>query len=150
MFGMMRGVLVQGSALAGLGVAAFALRRIRMVSPHPIVLHECPELVHQFPDLAAAASQLATLDNDPALRAVVRKLAEIVRLDAAQGASAQWSISRLSAEIVHDAECMCRAAPIAASDAVFRAALTCRDEVVPQLQGQLDDLLHNHLLARGM
>jgi hypothetical protein len=146
---MLRGMLVQGSALAGLGVAALALRRLRTAPPHPIVVEECPELVQRFPDLATAASQLADLGDDAALRALVRKLASIVRLDAARGPTAQWSISRLSSEVVHDATRMCRAAPVASSDEVFRAALHCRDEVVPLLQGQLDDLLHNHLLARG-
>ena len=55
----------------------------------------------------------------------------------------------LDAEAVRDADAMCVAAPKAASDEVFRAVLACRDEVVPQLRGQLDDLLHNHLLERA-
>ena len=69
--------------------------------------------------------------------------------DASGGPAAQWRISRLSAEVVRDAKALCVAAPKATSDEVFRAVLTCREEVVPQLQGQLDDLLHNHLLARA-
>ena len=140
--------IAQGTALAGLGAAAFALRALRSAAPHPLVADECPELVRAFPDLALAASQLATLDDEAALRALLGKLREVVRLDATRGAAAQWSISRLSAEIVRDAERMCANAPVAHSDEVFRAALTCREEVVPLLQGQLDDLLHNHLLAR--
>ena len=97
-------------------------------------------------DVAEALELRAAGIDAPVLAWLHDPLAD---LDAAGGPAAQWRISRLSAEVVRDAEALCVAAPKATSDEVFRAVLTCREEVVPQLQGQLDDLLHNHLLARA-
>lgn len=144
---MWRTVAVQGSVIAGMGTAALLLRHLRGPKVHPVVA-EREELCRKHPDLAASASAFAELGDDRGLRALLDLLCEIGRLDAVGGAQAQWDISRRNAEAVRLAEDLCRRAPVATSDEVFRAALSCQDEAVPRLRGQLDDLLHNHLLAR--
>ena len=138
---------LQASFLGALGLGAYALRCLSREALHPLVA-ERTTLVKRYPALCACVSKLHTLGDERALATLVDKLGSIAELDAARGPAAQWQISRLSAEVVREARDMCRRANTAGSDEVFRAVLTCTDEVVPQVQGHLDDLLHNHLLAR--
>lgn len=144
---MTRPLALQASLFAALGMGAYALRRLASTPLHPRVAERGALL--RYPALATAASQLAAVGCGTGFDALLTKLCAIADLDAAGGPAAQWRISRLSAEVVRDAEALCVAAPTVTSDEVFRAVLTCREEVVPQLRGQLDDLLHNHLLARA-
>ena len=99
------------------------------------------------PALAASLSAGALGDAgrlEPTSTSSTRSL----RLDATSSPAAQWEIARTNTRIVQAATDMCTSVPASHSDALFRAVMTCREEVVPQIRGQLDDLLHNHLLAR--
>lgn len=145
MWARVRPLVVQGSLMAGLGVGLYALRSAVTAPLHPSLA----ALGRSYPGLAAAASALHALGDEAGFARLVAKLEEIARLDVARGPAAQWQISRLSAEVVRDARELCRRAPAAESDAVFQAVLQCTDETVPQIQSHLDDLLHNHLLARA-
>lgn len=140
-------VALQTSLFAAVGVGLYALRRFGGASLHPVLV-EYPELVRRFPGLAATVSELGRLGNDAGLRALLQKVQQIVDMDLRRGPGAEWKISRLSSEVVRDADAMCVAAPKTSSDELFRAVLACRDETIPQLRGHLDDLLHNHMLAR--
>jgi hypothetical protein len=143
-----RALAMQGALFGAIGLGALALRRMTITPSHPSVARRA-ELLQHAPALAAAASELALVDEEGArLEALLDDLVRIVRLDRQGGPAAQWRMARLSAKIVRDAEAMCRAAPIAQSERVFRAVMVCREETVPKLRGLLDDLLHNHLLAR--
>lgn len=142
----LQALALQAGFFAAVGLTAYALRRLAATPLHPRVAERGDLL--RFPAMAATVSQLAALGDVARLDALLDKLCEIARLDAGGGSAAQWRISRLSAEVVRDADAMCVAAPTATSDEIYRAVLTCREEVVPMLRGQLDDLLHNHLLAR--
>lgn len=146
---MAKPIVLQAGFFASLGLGAYVLRRLSTPVTHPTVAEACPRLPVEFPALAAALSQLATLGDDTALRALVEKVARVVELDSANGPASQWKISRLNTEILKDARAMCRAAPSARSDEVFRAVLDCESEALPQIEGQLEILLHNHLLARS-
>lgn len=145
---LVRPVLLQAGVFAALGGALYAMRKLSNDVVHPLVA-QYPDLVRRHHGLAVTASRLATLGNAEAFKRVVAALAAVDEADAQGGTTAQWRISRLSAEAVREAKAMCARAPTARSDEAYRAALVCADEVVPQLQGHLDDLLHNHLLARG-
>ena len=146
---MARPLALQASLFGALGLGAYVLRRLSTPALHPVLAEEHPEIAAHSPALAATASQLATLQNEAGLRDLVRKIAEVVRLDLAGGPTAQWRISRLNTDIVNDARSLCARAPRASSEDLFRAVLDCQNETIPQLQGHLDNLLHNHLLARS-
>lgn len=139
---------MQAGLLSALGAGLYTLRYLARPALHPLVAARVV-LAERHPALAAALSQLGTLGNDAAFAALLAKVDAILALDAQGGPAAQWQISRLSAEVVRDADALCKTPLAARSDEVFRAVLTCKDEAVPQIRGQLDDLLHNHLLARS-
>ena len=144
-----RPVALQASFFGALGVGAYVLRHLSKPSLHPLVM-EHNDLSTQYPALASSASKLAALDDAEGFRLVVEKLARVVQLDRARAPEAQWQISRLSSEIVADAVRMCgdsmKRTP---SEEGLRRVFECQEDVVPQLRGHLDNLLHNHLLARA-
>lgn len=142
-----RAVALQTSLFATVGVAAYVLRRITTPSLHPLV-SEQTLLRTRHPALAASVSQLCALKNDDAFRKILMRIVEIAHLDESRALNAQWRISRLSADVVEDAKAMCLSVPTEQSEDLFRAVLMCTEEAVPQMQTHLDNLLHNHLLAR--
>ena len=71
-------------------------------------------------------------------------LARVAELDAAGGPTAQWHLHREGAEAVRGLRAALRRA-LASGD--YRAALACREDVLPQLERHLETILHNHLLA---
>lgn len=145
---MMRPVALQASILGGLGLGAYALRRLSTPALHPMVA-ERVDLVRHSPALAATVSQLAAIGDEDGLRRLVDKLVRVVHIDLALGPAAQWQISRLNTEIANDAKRMCRTVSVAHSNEMFRIVLDCQNEVIPQMQTHLDNLLHNHLLSRS-
>lgn len=142
----MRPYVLQASLFAALGMGAYTLKRFGSTPLHPILLRY-PELVQMYPMLASNLSQFSQLGDDDGLEEIVRRVVEIVRLDASPDLSAQWHISRMNSELIKDVERWCCRTPRAHSDERFRAVLTCTDELLPQLIKHLDDLLHNHILA---
>ena len=142
-----RAVALQAGFFASMGLGAYALRRLMHEPLHPLLAAR--EASDRYPSLAASLSQLATLGDDEGLRRCLAFFDEIAELDAStRRLDAQWKISRASAELVREAKDMCERVHASASDDVFRAVLTCTDEVVPQLESHLETVLHNHLLAR--
>ena len=139
-------VAMQASLFATLGLGAYALRRLTHEPLHPIVM-EHSNVVARYPSLAAAVSRLHVLQNDEGLRHILEQLSRIAEMDAGRSPAAQWQISRMSGDVARDARAMCRKASESKSEEMFRAVLTCTDEVVPQIEGHLENLLHNHLLA---
>ena len=143
-----RPVTLQASLFGSIGIGLYALRRLTAVELHPSVREGCPDLVANYPALAATTSRMATVADDDEMQRLVKKLSLIAELAANTGNhAAQWHLSRLNAEVVNDAHQICRRA--ARDGTTFREASEAQEDVVPQLQGHLDDLLHNHLLARS-
>lgn len=140
-------VALQGSLFAILGMGAYAMRRLLHEPLHPLVM-QYTSVVARQPSLAGCVSRLSVLNDLDGLDAILHRLSEIVDLDASPSPAAQWQISRKSGEVVQEAREMCRRVSAATSEEMFRAVLTCTDEVVPQLEGHLQNLLHNHLLSR--
>ena len=142
-----RPVALQASLFGAIGIGLYAMRRLTAVELHSSV-RESADLVANYPALAASTSRMAIIANDDEMQCLVEKLSLIAELGANTGNhAAQWHLSRLNAEVVHDAHQICRRA--ARDGTTFRAASECQEDVVPPLQGHLDDLLHNHLLSRS-
>lgn len=138
-------VAMQTALFGAIGAGVLVLRKLTKTPLHPLVSAR-PELA-RHPVMAHAASRFADLGDEAAFVRLLDKLEAIASLDAVRLPATQWKISRMSADVVRDAESMCARAPVVQSNDAFRAVLTCRDEAIPQLQSELDNLLHNHLLA---
>lgn len=138
--------LLQAGFFAVMGVGLNALRALTTQTIHPLVTGE----ITMHPGLAMAMTQLANLQQDRDLQRLVQDINEILRLDSSQTLSAQWWISRKNADVVKRARKLCQDVKHHESDTLFVEAMTCSEEVVPQLEGHLDNLLHNHLLARSV
>ena len=141
-------MLAQVGALAGIGAAArWRATGARAAAAAPGGGRRAPLTRHRA--LAATLTQLAVLGQPEAYAALLDVVAEVVTLDETRCGASQWKIARRSGEAVRRARAMCAEFPItsSSSDETFRAVLLARDELVPRLQSQLDDLLHNHLLG---
>ena len=141
----MGAVVQQASFFGAMALGAYTLKLLNRKPLHPLV-KEKPELCTHSPVLASLLSQLHCLDDEPGLRRLVEKTADLVAHDKAGRLSAPWRISRLSSDIVRDAKALCDQTKKTDSDELFRNVLFCTEEIIPQMESQLDDLLHNHLL----
>lgn len=145
---MMRPIALQASFFGALGLGAYVVRRLSSPVLHPVVAQHT-HLVQHLPALTATISQLGALGSDESLASLVKKVLCVVDLDQSHSPTAQWQIARLNSEIVEDAKRMCHVLSTTHSDELFRTVLDCQQEVVPQLEAHLDNLLHNHLLERA-
>lgn len=141
---MLKPILQQASFFGVLALGAFTLKQWNRIPMHPIV-QESQILVQHAPNLASLLSLLAGLGLDEELRRLVRKTQTVVEHDRRRTLASQWHISRMSSELVHDAKAMCKQHSLP-SDDIYRTMLFCEQEVIPQMEQQLQDLLHNHLL----
>lgn len=141
-------VLLQGAFIAALGVGAKSLRYLSRTPMHPL-LNEYPD-VAKHPPLQAALTQIAHLGHDVSTRRILEATRGVLQHDAASLPSSQSHITRLSQSIMEIAKRTCEEVDCAGSDEMFRRVLDCQQEAIPQLQVQLDDILHNHLLSRTL
>ena len=141
-------VALQAAFFGTLGLGAYALRRLTAAEPHPLLVSDFADIQEHCPNLAATLSQLGGMVDEDALRDMLVVMRRILVADRSSGPRAQWEISRDSAELLRLAKAACAKAPL--SDDAYRASMRAQQDTLPQLQGQLDDLLHHHLLARGV
>ena len=146
---LVRPMAMQAGFFASLGVGAMMIRRLSAVHVHPMVLEHAPAVVRRFPAMAITLTPLLELGDEDAFLRLLGMLTTIEGLDRDGGPAAQWQISRLSTKAIAVVNNMCDKAQRARSDAMFHAVLTCREEVVNQLEVHLQNLLHNHLLTRA-
>lgn len=135
---------------AGVGAAYLVVRRCATRPLDPAVAAHAA-LAQDFPALAETLSDLRTLREDGLEALQERLLAQIAYvcdLDRKADATTPWLISRGCAEAVRTAEQLCGSVRPGASVDAYAEALRYRDEVLPQLQTHLDNLLHNHLQKR--
>lgn len=142
-------VVLQASFFASLGLGALALRRLTATALHPVLCAEYPELVERHANLAATLTQVAPAVDEVTFRAVLDLMRSIAAAEAAAGPRAQWDITRDSAKLLALVRAATSRTTAQTTEAAFRSSLLVQEDVLPQLQGQLDDLLHNHLLSRG-
>ena len=131
--------------MAAVGLGIHTLSGMRKVELHPLVVGE----VAAYPGLAMALTQLAALGNDAGIESIVEEVNSILLLDGSKALSAQWMISRKSASVLKHARRLCASVNSCESDSKYRTVLLCSEEVIPQLESHLDNILHNHLLSRG-
>lgn len=140
-------VVLQGSVLAAVGYGLSLLRDGKSSDLHP-VLASHPRLSTKYPTLAELTSQLSCMGNEPAFHKIARTICMIEEFDDKGGPSAQWHIQSLSLSVVREMKHMCSHVPTR-SDELFRSALRCREEVIPAIEEQLENLLHNHIQERS-
>lgn len=140
-------ILLQGAFFGGLAFGARALRKFVETPLHPLV--EARPDIASHPGIASTLSQLARLENPVALESVMNSVSCFLQEDRSEAPAAQWRMSRMCTKIISDAKYMLGSTNMTASDEMFRLVLSCNDEVIPQLETHLDDILHNHLLRRA-
>lgn len=138
-------LMMQAGLMAAVGLGIRTLSSLRKHHVHPLVVGE----VAAYPGLAMALTQLAALGDDERTESLVEEVNSILLLDGSKALSAQWLISRKSASVMKQARQLCGSVNSCESDTRYRDVLMCSDEVLPQLESHLDNILHNHLLSRG-
>ena len=136
---------MQAGLMAAVGLGIRTLTSLRKVEVHPLVVGE----VAAHPGLASTLTQLSALGDDACIESLVEEVNSILHLDGSKALSAQWLISRKSASVMKQARRLCSSTNSCESDSRFRTVLMCSEEVLPQLESHLDNILHNHLLSRG-
>lgn len=136
---------MQAAFLGAIYKGAQSLRVFVQNPTHPLVL-EKPEITGAMRD---TLSQLAFLDHPVAMQVVLEKCCNIVRMGESRDLKAQSSMSRMIADVENDIKHMLGSVDVTSSDKKFRLVQVCKEEVVPLLTAQLDDVLHNHLLDRA-
>jgi hypothetical protein len=144
---MARPILLQGAFLGGLAFGARVLRNFVTIPLHPSVVARPDIACHT--GIASTMTQLARLDNPLALESVMDSISRFLKEDRSDAPSAQWHMARMCTEIISDVKHMLSCANVTASDELFRVVLICSEEVIPQLETHLEDVLHNHLLRRA-
>ena len=138
-------LMMQAGLMAAVGLGIRTLTSLRKFEVHPLVVGE----VAAHPGLAMTLTQLSALGDDKCIESLVEEVNSILHLDGSKALSAQWLISRKSASVMKQARQLCNRTNSCESDSRFRAVLLCSEEVLPQLESHLDNILHNHLLSRG-
>ena len=141
-------LLLQAAFFGALYKGAQVLRKYVQTPLHPLVASR-PELVTYGEGLADSLTQLAMVEHPVAMKAILDKVCDLIAHASSTNLKAQSHISKLIVEIVHDSKYMLRCVDVSSSDELFRKVQTCREEVLPLLESQLDDILHNHLLDRA-
>jgi len=137
--------IVQTVALGGLGAAFYAAKALFQPEIDARVGAR-RMLAAREPNLAVLLTQLCRLGDDAGMEALLDVVDRIVEHDRCGDAASQWYIARLSADVAARTRGMCRAA--VRDPALFAHSSYCSDEVLPQIDQQLMNLLHNHLLRR--
>ena len=141
-------LLQQASFFGVLALGAYTMNTLNAVPNHHIVC-ESSIIVNSYPGIASLLTSLARLQLDQGLRRIVEKTQQLLEWDQKKRLSSRWYISRLSTEIVSDANRLCKQHTYP-SDDMYRTMLLCEQEVIPQLEQQLQDVLHNHLLNQRL
>ena len=146
-FGLGSRIALQASFFATLGLGAYVVRRFTATELHPLFLEEYADVADAQPNIASTLSSLADFTQRETMREMLELMRRIVEADRSASPRAQWYITRMSADLFKLAKKSC-AKPMLTDD-TFRSSMIANEETLPMLQGQLDDLLHNHLLSRG-
>lgn len=142
-------LLLQAAFFGALYKGAQVLRKFVQTPMHPLVAARPELVVYEGGGLADSLTQLAMVEHPVAMQAILNKVCALVAHASSKDLKAQSHISNLIAEIVHDSKYMLGCVNVSSSDELFRKVQTCREEVLPLLEAQLDDILHNHLLDRA-
>lgn len=133
----------RASGLAVLGAAYVAIRAYQPRATYHHVVARHPRLVAWNSELALCASQLAEGHDDGEVERLVALLDDYRKWDEQRAFHSQGRMSKLIPHIEACARRMCAARPESVD--ALRASAFARDELLPRVQGALQDVLHNHL-----
>ena len=139
-------IVMQTGMFATMGVGMMVLRKAFSTRLHEKVLH-CETLVKSHPAIANLLGELVEIASDEEGQRILSSAEEIAQHDAKRLPESQWHIVRLTSDVVKQAKSICASVSHTSSDEMFRRSVSCEQDVIPQLEGMLDDLLHNHLLS---
>ena len=135
-----RAIALQVGFFAVLGGGVLALKALSRSAIHPLVEAHPEVCAHH--GVAAALSMLGDLGDDAEMEGIVQDFKHIVHLASdVHTHGAQGQLARAQPAMVARVRGMCKR-----SQSV--RAVVCMEEAVPQLEQHLEDMLHNHLLAR--
>lgn len=144
---MVQKVALQGGLVAGVGASLMVLRKVMTPKLHACVAQR-EGLAKEHPALASTLSEVAHVATSEQLQLILDAVDDILRHDRERKPSSQWHISRANAYVLRAVKQACSSVGTSSSDDErFRQSLHCETDTLPLLQGQLDDLLHNHLLS---
>lgn len=142
--------LAQGIAAAACTGVWFVLQRVVQRKPSDIILNEYPEIAAHYPTLALTISSFEDIDcsaEKQLFRALLEVIHDISRADSASKRTSAREMMRLAKIAEHLANKLVLSSLHNISDSEdFKSALYCKEDVMPQLEQQLDDVLHNHML----
>lgn len=139
-------VALQGAFFGSIYCGARALNRYLRTPTHELVKQRV-ELQHHDA-LCDSLTQLALTGNPDLMNTILDEACDVVRASASSCPRAQWVISRKTSHIMKVVHLMLSTSHGVSSPEAYTRMLVCREQVAPQLQSQLDDILHNHILDR--
>lgn len=136
--------------LAG-GVAG-VLGLLTLKNRHPVLHYlvaEREDLAQRQPAIAQLLSRVAEVADPSRMSGILGNMDTVLTLAAGDSRANQWHIARLNGSILREAHHACSSKSIATlPDEVFESIVLLKEEYLPELERLLDNLLHNHLLAR--
>ena len=105
-------------------------------------------VAEEYPDLARSTSKICGLNevDAVAVQTLLANLEELHDLDQSVGmSSAQWKMSRLCPKIIASCKQVCCTAKVHTNDHM-RELLYVQEDVLPQVEGCLENILHNFML----
>ena len=96
--------------------------------------------------MAEVLSHLALFGEENRVGRILDVVDEVIRLTSIKKKCNEWHVARLNGEIVRQARDMCKLTCVEDDD-TFQSIIVARDEYIPQLEGLLDNVLHNYILG---
>ena len=135
---------------SGVALAGALFWAAKALSATDNVVLECipRHVAEEYPDLARSVSKICGLNDVDAVavQTVLAHLEELHDLDQSVGmSSAQWKISRLCPKIVASCKQVCSTAKVHTNEHM-RELVYVQEDVLPQVEGCLENILHNFML----
>lgn len=137
---------LQGAFLATLYFGAKQIQSSMKVVPHHIVA-AYPEVCRNQV-LCDSMNRIASLENDSGTTFLLERLRKLISLSSSKDPNAQSEMASIMAEVNSTANKIVNSAPAYKSDDFFQNVVLCKEESLSNLEGVMDDILHNHLLDR--
>lgn len=138
-------LLAQGGIVLGLGAAMQMMRQKMKRPPHPSIP---AEIVQRAPQVADIMTVMADVGDEETLNRIGSCVCELISLERVPNSS--WRMARLCGETLRHAKSLCTGLTRHSTEDEFRRVLLLQDDLIPQLAALLDDMVHNHLLAKPM
>ena len=99
-------------------------------------------------DLGVSLSEFVSVVPPSDLEAILGRVRSLHEMTASKNPSVQWRIASGVQEVSEMLSDACRAGGISptAPDERLRHILYCKDDVIPDVVGHLDNLMHNYLM----